>query len=112
MFLSRLGQDLGSVFWEDILRHFDIPFKRRSSGVLVILCQVHSEKTPSLHCWPDRKRFWCFGCGWGGDMFEFVYRKMFDTRCHPKARDANTLQELESVELFFERIARKQTPAR
>lgn len=35
-------------------------------------CPFHSEKTPSFHVIPDRKMYYCFGCGAGGSVINFV----------------------------------------
>ena len=36
------------------------------------LCPFHAEKTPSFTVDPDRRTFKCFGCGEGGDCFDWL----------------------------------------
>ena len=45
-----------------------------SGTALKALCPFHSEKTPSFSVHREKQVFHCFGCGAGGDVFEFVKR--------------------------------------
>ncbi|MBE7025673.1 MAG: DNA primase [Ruminococcaceae bacterium] len=45
---------------------------RRSGSSYVGLCPFHKEKTPSFHVTADRQLYYCFGCGAGGNIVEFV----------------------------------------
>jgi DNA primase len=47
---------------------------KRSGRYYKALCPFHQEKTPSFHLDPERGLFHCFGCGAGGDIFDFVMR--------------------------------------
>lgn len=35
-------------------------------------CPFHNEKTPSFHVIPDKKMYYCFGCGKGGSTITFM----------------------------------------
>ena len=35
-------------------------------------CPFHNEKTPSFHVIPDKKMYYCFGCGAGGTTIKFL----------------------------------------
>lgn len=45
-------------------------------GSLKGLCPFHDEKTPSFHVNTAKGFYHCFGCGQGGDVFEFVQQIM------------------------------------
>jgi DNA primase len=45
---------------------------RRAGRQSVGLCPFHSERHPSCYVHHEKKIFYCFGCGRGGDVFDFV----------------------------------------
>ncbi len=47
---------------------------RKSGKDLSGLCPFHSEKTPSFTVSPSKQMFYCFGCGAGGDVFNFLMK--------------------------------------
>ncbi len=48
-----------------------VDLKRRGKN-LIGLCPFHNEKTPSFNIYPENNSFYCFGCGKGGGVFQFV----------------------------------------
>jgi hypothetical protein len=63
---------------------------RRTGRQYLGLCPLHSERHPSFYIHPDKKIFYCFGCGFGGDIFDFVQR----------AEDCDFLEALRIVAEF------------
>lgn len=47
---------------------------KRTGNNLKGLCPFHSEKTPSFIVYTDTQSFYCFGCGAGGDIINFIMR--------------------------------------
>src|SRR3954469_19704971 len=73
----------------------------RKAGVnFKAVCPFHNEKTPSLVISPSKQIWHCFGCGLGGDIFEFI--KLSENVEFPEA--LKMLADRAGVEL------RKQTP--
>lgn len=58
--------------WATVMRLLGIPYTRRSTGVVVILCPFHKERHASLHCWPRSGRYHCHGCHSDGTIEEFA----------------------------------------
>ncbi len=50
-----------------------VPLKR-SGNRYYGLCPFHHEKTPSFHVDGENQLYYCFGCGSGGDVLNFVMR--------------------------------------
>ena len=50
-----------------------VQLKRRGKN-LVGLCPFHNEKTPSFTVYPDSQSYFCFGCGAGGEVINFIRR--------------------------------------
>ena len=47
---------------------------RRSGGRLSGRCPFHEDHSPSFVVYPETRSFYCFGCGAGGDVIDFVCR--------------------------------------
>ena len=70
-----------SELLEEIRNHCDIvdiiseyiPLKSAGKGFKA-LCPFHEEKTPSFMVSPEKQLFHCFGCGEGGNVFNFVMK--------------------------------------
>src|SRR3954468_622039 len=45
---------------------------KRQGPVWWACCPLHADKTPSFKVDPAWQRFYCFGCGAQGDVFDFV----------------------------------------
>ena len=45
---------------------------KRAGKDYVCLCPFHSERTASCHIYTDTQSFYCFGCGVGGDVINFI----------------------------------------
>ncbi len=45
---------------------------KRNGSDYIGLCPFHREKTPSFHISSDKQLFYCFGCGTGGNIIDFV----------------------------------------
>lgn len=45
---------------------------KRTGRDYVCSCPFHSEKTPSCHIYTESQSFYCFGCGAGGDVINFI----------------------------------------
>ncbi len=88
-FIDRLrdSNDIESV----IAGYVDL---RRRGKTLTGLCPFHNEKTPSFTVYPETASYYCFGCGAGGDVINFV-------------RNIENLDYIEAVKLLADRAGIK-----
>src|SRR5258708_2906339 len=73
---------------------------RKVGNQYVGRCPFHSERHASFYVHPEKKLFYCFGCGAGGDVFAFVMR----------INDCDFRRALEIVAQFSEGVARASDP--
>src|SRR3989344_1545369 len=82
---NRIPEDAISTIREaadlsDVVRKYnnnpsnpEINLVRTADGYKM-LCPFHNEKTPSFHIQNDRQLYYCFGCGEGGNVFQFTQK--------------------------------------
>jgi len=58
---------------EDVAARFGVEL-RTAGRRLVGRCPFHRDGRPSLVLYPDNQSYFCFGCGAGGDVIDFVAR--------------------------------------
>lgn len=63
----REANDIVAVFGERV------PVRQRAHDFWCC-CPVHDEKTPSCKIDPEKQLWYCFGCGAGGDVFDFIMK--------------------------------------
>lgn len=57
-----------TVTMNDICRKYGLTMNRAG----FTSCPFHQEKTASLKIFPDKRGWYCFGCGQGGSVIDFV----------------------------------------
>lgn len=63
----KAGNEITSVIGEYVSL-------RKRGGSFLGLCPFHTEKTPSFNVNQEKQFFYCFGCGAGGDVINFIMR--------------------------------------
>ncbi len=67
---AQIAQILGRVDIVEVVGEYTA--LRQRGGRFWGLCPFHSEKTPSFTVSADKSAFYCFGCGKGGGLIQFV----------------------------------------
>lgn len=58
---------------DEVVREY-VTLKSAGGGSLKGLCPFHDERTPSFHVTPSKGMWYCFGCGEGGDVLNFLQK--------------------------------------
>ena len=67
---DKISEIKNSVDIVDIIS--EIVLLKKVGRNYVGLCPFHTEKTPSFTVSPEKQIFYCFGCGTGGNVFNFL----------------------------------------
>ena len=59
-----------------------LQLKKAGRDSMVGLCPFHAERSPSFSVSPSKQLYYCFGCGEGGNVFDFV--KKVETLSFPE----------------------------
>ena len=94
----RSGNDIVALISEQV------ELKKSGQNYLA-RCPFHADRTPSLIVSPAKQLFHCFGCGVGGDLFEFFMRR--EGISFPEAAERLAVR---AGIAFEKRGARKPTP--
>jgi len=75
--LSNYRAKIYEIGWSLILKKLGINLiHRNAKWPIRCRCVFHKEKNASLQFRHDTGTYRCFGCGCGGDMFDFVANKL------------------------------------
>lgn len=58
---------------EDVVGDY-VQLRRAGADSMKGLCPFHDEKSPSFHVRPNHGHYHCFGCGEGGDVYNFIQK--------------------------------------
>lgn len=64
---------LARVRLEQVVEASGVELKRKGRE-LVACCPFHAENSPSFTVTPEEQKFYCFGCGAGGNAVEYIMR--------------------------------------
>ncbi len=77
--ISKGKKIKGIIDEEEIRKALSVPIEdlinqqfKKKGKVLVGLCPLHNEKTPSFYVYPESNSFYCFGCKQGGNNINLI----------------------------------------
>ncbi len=56
----------------DIARSYGFEPRQDTDDMMTMRCPFHNERTPSFKIYQHNNSFYCFGCGAGGSVIEFI----------------------------------------
>jgi DNA primase len=93
-----------------ILNHYGVECSGlNGSGVVRARCPFHDDHRPSLSVFLESGWFSCFGCGWRGDLFDFV--QAIEGVDDPVELLIRTYQASQSTDIRYHPYGRKFRPS-
>ena len=88
---NKKSNSFNANLFGDIKKLLDIRYALEVYGVQInskgyASCPFHSEETPSFRVYADTQSFYCFGCGAGGSVIDFVMKRFSDTEMQAAER--------------------------
>ncbi|MCK5460156.1 hypothetical protein KAI52_03510 [Candidatus Parcubacteria bacterium] len=74
------------------------------TGDYITLCPFHTEKSPSMHFYNNSSRFFCYGCGASGDVFNFISRILGHNYYGDKIKTYRWLKKNYGIPLPWEKL--------
>lgn len=61
-----------TISLQDVVRSYGYEPRQDSDNRLGMKCPFHNERTPSFKIYLENNSFYCYGCGAGGSIIEFI----------------------------------------
>lgn len=61
-----------TISLQDVVRGYGYQPRQDSDDILTMRCPFHNERTASFRIYLKKNDFYCFGCGAGGSVIEFM----------------------------------------
>lgn len=71
---KKYYENVSNIPWEQILKKLGYTSKKKENGRYLLNCLFHKDLSASLVIYEKTLSYHCYGCGCGGDKFNFVER--------------------------------------
>jgi len=93
----------------DLVKKYDLRHTLESTGRYKLSCPFHSENTPSLIVFEDSNTYFCFGCGSGYTVVDFIMN--YENLSFPEVmRIYSDKAEESSREFALDELSKKLNP--